>query len=55
MYALSDPHMEFDLILYIFPYMTDLKWIFSNEKINSKSIDSVDGMGECKWENNAAN
>ena len=34
-------YMQFDLICVNFPRMADLKWIFSNVKINSESIGSV--------------
>ena len=31
-------YMQFDLICLHFPHTKDLKWIFSNVKINSESI-----------------
>ena len=31
-------YMQFDLICVHFSHMTDLKWIFSNVKINSEAI-----------------
>ena len=34
-------YMQFDSIFVHFPHMTDLKWIFSNVKINSESIGGV--------------
>ena len=37
----TDAHMEFDFIYVHSPHMTDLKSLFSNVKINSKSTGSV--------------
>ena len=34
-------YRKFDLICVHFPHMTDLKWTFSNVKINSESIGGV--------------
>ena len=34
-------YIQFDLIYVHFPHITNLKWIFSNVKINSKSIGGV--------------
>ena len=37
----TDANMEFDLIYVHFPHISDLKWIFSNIKINFESIGGV--------------
>ena len=40
-YVCMRAYMQFDLIYVHFPHTTDIKWIFSNVKIYSKSIGSV--------------
>ena len=45
--------MQFDLMCVYFPHMTDLRWIYSNVKINSESIGGVVFPDKAGWANSS--